>query len=120
MFEGLDEIIVHFLLFLAAGLVFGQDTAPSSYTVKDVFLFGGKTAAQPEDIPGERNLFEKAWNRVVTTLEVKNPPQYAAITVQKNVVQTVPPGEAPPPAQIAVDTTNPTPVPTSGYSRFWP
>jgi hypothetical protein len=85
---------------LAAGLVFGQDTSPASYTVKDVFIYGGKTAAQPEDIPGERNLFEKAWNRIVTTLEVKNPPQYAAITVQKNVVQTVAPGEAPPPAQI--------------------
>jgi hypothetical protein len=85
---------------LTAGAVFGQDTLPSSYTVKDVFFYGGKTAAQPEDIPGERNLFEKAWNRIVTTVEVKNPPQYAAITVQKNVVQTVPPGEAPPPAKI--------------------
>lgn len=85
---------------LAAGAVFGQDTLPSSYTVKDVFFYGGKTAAQPEDIPGEYNIFEKAWNRIVTTVEVKNPPQYAAITVQKNVEQVVPPGEAPPPAQI--------------------
>jgi hypothetical protein len=85
---------------LAEGLVFGQNTGPASYTVKDVFIFGGKTAAQPEDIPGERNLFEKAWNRIVTTVEVKNPPQYAAITLQKNVEQVVAPGEAPPPAQI--------------------
>ena len=85
---------------LAAGLVFGQDTGPASYTVKDVFFYGGKTASQPEDIPGERNLFEKAWNRVVSTVQVKNPPQYAAITVQKNVEQVVAPGEAPPPAQI--------------------
>jgi hypothetical protein len=85
---------------LAEGLVFGQDTGPASYTVKDVFFYGGKTASQPEDIPGERNLFQKAWNRIVSTVQVKNPPQYAAITVQKNVEQTVAPGEAPPPAQI--------------------
>jgi hypothetical protein len=85
---------------LAAGLVFGQDTGPASYTVKDVFFYGGKDASQPEDIPGERNLFEKAWNRVVSTVQVKNPPQYAAITVQKNVEQVVAPGEAPPPAKI--------------------
>ncbi len=85
---------------LAAGAVFGQDTTSASYTVKDVFFYGGKTAAQPEDIPGERNIFEKAWNRIVTTLEVKNPPQYAAVTVQRNVEQVVAPGEAPPPAQI--------------------
>lgn len=85
---------------LAAGLVFGQDTGPASYTVKDVFFFGGKDAAQPEDIPGERNIFEKAWNRVASTVQVKNPPQYAAITVQKNVEQVVAPGEAPPPAKI--------------------
>lgn len=85
---------------LAAGAVFGQETGPASYTVKDVFFFGGKGASQPEDIPGERNIFQQAWNRVVTTFQVKNPPQYAAITVQKNVEQTVAPGEAPPPAQI--------------------
>lgn len=85
---------------LASGAVFGEETSPASYTVKDVFLYGGKAAAEPEDVPGEDNLFEKAWNRIVTVFQVKNPPQYAAITVQKNIEQTVAPGEAPPPAQI--------------------
>jgi hypothetical protein len=85
---------------LAEGAVFGDGTSPSSYTVKDVFIFGGKEAAEPETVPGERGLLEQAWNRVQTALQIKNPPQYAAITVQKNVVQEVAPGEAPPPAQI--------------------
>ena len=85
---------------LVEGAVFGSDTTSASYTVKDVFLYGGKAAAQPEDIPGERNLFQSAWNRIVTTFQVKNPTQYAAVTVQKNVEQTVAPGEAPPPARI--------------------
>jgi hypothetical protein len=80
--------------------VFGADTTPASYTVKDVFFYGGKDAAQPEDIPGERNLLEKAYLRVAQAVQIKNPPLYAAITVQKNVPQTVAPGEAPPPARI--------------------
>lgn len=85
---------------LAAEGVFGGDTSPSSYTVKNVFLFGGKEGAEPETVPGERGLLEAAWNRVLTTFQVKNPPTYAAITVQRNVEQTVAPGEAPPPAQV--------------------
>jgi len=85
---------------LVRDAVFGSDTSSASYTVKDVFLYGGKAAAQPEEIPGERNIFEQAWNRVVTLFQVKNPTQYAAVTVQKNVEQAVAPGEAPPPAQI--------------------
>lgn len=85
---------------LAAAAVFGDQTSPSSYTVKDVFFYGGKSLSQPEDVPGERNIFEKAFRRVATVFQPMNPPQYAAITVQKNVEQTVAPGEAPPPAQI--------------------
>lgn len=85
---------------LAEGAVFGSDTGPASYTVKDVFFFGGKAAMEPEDIPGERGLLESAWRRIESVFQFKNPPQYAAVTVQKNVVQEVAPGEAPPPAQI--------------------
>jgi hypothetical protein len=78
---------------------FGQQTA-GSYSVKDVFFYGGKGAAEPETIPGERNIFQRAWNRIVTTFQVKNPPLYAAVTVQKNEVQVVAPGEAPPPPEV--------------------
>jgi hypothetical protein len=85
---------------LANAGAFGQETSPASYTVKDVFLYGGKEASQPPDIPGEDNLLERAWNRVVSVFQVKNPTQFAAITVQRNIEQTVAPGEAPPPAKI--------------------
>lgn len=85
---------------LAEAEVFGQNTGPSSYTVKDVFFYGGKAAAEPETIPGERNLLERAWNRIVTVVQVKNPATYAAVTVQKNVAVEIAPGEAPPPAQV--------------------
>lgn len=85
---------------LAANQVFGADTTTSMYTVKDVFFYGGKTNAEPETVAGERSLIEKAWRRVSTIFQPKNPPLYAAVTVQKNEVQVVAPGEAPPPAQV--------------------
>lgn len=85
---------------VAEAAVFGSNTGPSNYTVKDVYFYGGKAAAEPETIPGEKNLFEKAWDRVLTVFQVKNPTTYAAITLQKNVDVQVPLGEAPPPAQI--------------------
>lgn len=88
---------------IAAAQVFGTDTSPSDYTVKDVFFFGGKTAAEPETVKGERSVIQGAIGRVETTLQVKNPPLYAAITIQKNAEVVVAPGEAPPPAEI--DTT---------------
>ncbi len=84
---------------LVANDAFGDQTA-GSYTVLDVYFTGGKAGAEPETIPGEDNLLTKAWNRVLTTLQLKNPPLYAAVTVRKNVPQTVAPGEAPPPPQI--------------------
>lgn len=77
--------------------VFGETTSSSDYIVKDVFFYGGKKAAEPETIKGERNLFQKAWNRIATTFQVKNPPLYAAITLQKTADVVVAPGEAPPP-----------------------
>ncbi len=88
---------------VAEAQVFGSETSASNYTVKDVFFFGGKEGAEPETIPGERGLIEQAWRRVETIFQVKNPTTYAAITLQRNVAVEVPPGEAPPPAEI--DTT---------------
>ncbi|HTO01879.1 MAG TPA: hypothetical protein VL068_14515 [Microthrixaceae bacterium] len=90
---------------LAANQVFGSNTSSSNYTVFDVFFYGGKGAAEPETIPGERNIFEKAWHRIETTFEVKNPTLYAAVTLQRNIDQTAAPGEAPPPAQINEDAS---------------
>lgn len=82
---------------LAAEQAFGPDTSTASYIMKDVFFYGGKAGAEPETIPGEDNLLEKAWNRIVTVFQPKNPPLYAAITVQKVAEQETLPGEAPPP-----------------------
>ncbi len=82
---------------LANNGVFGTETTSADYTVKDVYFFGGKAAAEPDPDAG---LLKKAWNRIVSALQVKNPTQYAAITLQRNIETTVAPGEAPPPAQI--------------------
>lgn len=80
---------------LVAAEAFGDQTA-GSYTVHDVFFLGGKDGAEPETVPGEDSLVTRAWNRIRTTLQIKNPALYAAVTVQKNVPQSVAPGEAPP------------------------
>ncbi|UDY33981.1 hypothetical protein [Dermatobacter hominis] len=85
---------------LIAAQAFGSETASSSYTVKDVFFFGGKPGAEPETVKGERSTISQVWHRVQTVFEPKNPPLYAAVTVQQNAAQVVAPGEAPPPAQI--------------------
>jgi hypothetical protein len=84
---------------LQTNKAFGDDTTSASYVVKDVFFYGGKADAEPETVKGERGLLDKAWRRIKTVFEPKNPPLYAAVTVQKAVVPVVAPGEAPPPAQ---------------------
>lgn len=80
--------------------VFGSTTTSADYTIKDVFLFGGKSGAEPETVKGERGLIDKAWRRIETIFQPKNPPLYAAVTLQKNTKQIVAPGEAPPPPQV--------------------
>ena len=85
---------------LIAAQAFGSETASSSYSVKDVFFFGGKPGAEPETVKGERSTISQVWHRVQTVFQPKNPPLYAAVTVQQNVVHEVAPGEAPPPAEI--------------------
>lgn len=85
---------------LAENAVFGQNTTTANYTTKDVFFYGGKTNAEPPAVEGQYNLLERAWRRVSTIFEPKNPALYAAVTVQKNVPQTVAPGEAPPPPKV--------------------
>jgi hypothetical protein len=85
---------------LAESQAFGSDTSTSSYTIKDVFFYGGKPGAEPETVKGERSTISQVWHRVQTVFQPKNPPLYAAVTVQKNIAQEVAPGEAPPPAQV--------------------
>jgi len=82
---------------MLATKAFGEATSSSSYVVKDVFFYGGKAAAEPETVKGERNIFDKAYRRIVSTVQVKNPPLFAAITLQKTQNVVVAPGEAPPP-----------------------
>lgn len=85
---------------LIAEQAFGSDTSSSSYTTLDVFFHGGKGGAEPETVKGERSTISQVWHRVQTVFEPKNPPLYAAVTVQKNVPQATAPGEAPPPPKI--------------------
>lgn len=82
---------------LAANGVFGQNTSAGDYTTKDVFFFGGKSSNEPRDgMP----TIERAWERVSSIFQVKNPELYAAVTLQKNLPVVVAPGEAPPPAEV--------------------
>jgi hypothetical protein len=90
--------------------VFGQETAASDYTVKDVFFYGGKESMEPEAVPGEKGLLEKAWDRIISVFQVKNPTLFAAVTLQKNVEVEVGLGEAPPPAQVDENATTVTVV----------
>ena len=85
---------------MAEAQVFGPETSTGDYSIQDVFFYGGKAAAEPETIEGERGVLQQVWHRIETTLQVKNPTLYAAVTLQKNVEVVVPPGEAPPPAEI--------------------
>lgn len=87
---------------LAANAVFGQNTSAGDYSTKDVFFFGGKAANEPRDgMP----MLERAWQRVYSIFQPKNPELYAAVTLQKNLQQTVAPGEAPPTAQVDPDAS---------------
>jgi hypothetical protein len=85
---------------MIADQVFGPTTTSADYTIKNVYFYGGKSGAEPETVKGERGLLDKAWRRIQTIFEPKNPTLYAAVTLQKNVPQIVAPGEAPPPPKI--------------------
>jgi hypothetical protein len=85
--------------------LFGPNTGPASYTVHDVFFYGGRTLMEPETVEGERSLVQAAWNRVLSVFQVGNPTLYAAVTLQRNIDQEVPVGAAPPPPQIDEDAT---------------
>lgn len=74
-------------------------TAASDYFVEDVFYYGGKEASEPP-IPGsDDSIWQKAWRRIESVIEVKNPPMYAAVTLQKAAVFPSDPSTAPPPPQ---------------------
>ena len=54
-----------------------SNTTAADYIIKDVFFYGGKEPAEPETVKGERGLLDKAWHRIATTFEVKNPKLYS-------------------------------------------
>jgi hypothetical protein len=72
---------------------FGDPTTTADYIVHDVFLFGGKEPCIPVS---ESGILSRAWHRIATTFQVKNPKLYAAVTVQKALDQETIPGEPPP------------------------
>ena len=62
---------------LVSAEAFGEQTA-GGYTVLDVFFFGGKGTAEPETIPGEKGLIERAWNRVASIWMISPPAEVQA------------------------------------------
>ncbi len=78
---------------LAAAKTFGPNTTTASYLTLDVFLYGDKEPCYPIT---ERSTIKQAWHRVATTVEIKRPKMWVAITVQKVKDVTVLPGQTPP------------------------
>ena len=78
---------------LTAGKAFGDPTLPANYIVRDVFLFGGKEPCEPID---QKSTAWRAFHRVYTTFQVKNPKLLAAVTLVKAKDVTVAPGGTPP------------------------
>jgi len=77
---------------VAAG-AFGDQTAPTDYIVKDVFINGGKEPCAPIT---EQSTLEQAWHRIYTTFQLKNPKLYSVVTLVKAKEQEAAPGQAPP------------------------
>jgi hypothetical protein len=76
--------------------IFKSDTPTTAdHIIDDVFLYGGKVPCNPVE---EQSSVRRAWNRVVSVFEVKNPPLFAAVTVTKAKNLPAAAGEAPPPA----------------------
>lgn len=78
---------------LAEEHAFGEATSSSSYIVRDVFFHGGKEPCTPIT---ERSIWARAWHRVATTFEVKNPKLYGVVTLVKAKDLPTIPGETPP------------------------
>jgi len=64
------------------------------YKKLDVWQFGGKPTLA-DDCPDGGSLC-RAWHRVSSAFQIKNPPHFAVVQVQRVVPQTPVPGQAPP------------------------
>lgn len=75
---------------LASG-IFKTNT---EYKKLNVWEYGGKPTLA-EDCPDGGSLC-RAWHRVASAFEIKNPPHYAVVQVQPTIAQPTIPGQAPP------------------------
>lgn len=87
---------------LAEEAVFGDGTTTSDYIVGDVFIEGGKESCEPIE---EQSVVSRAWNRLTSTFQFKNPELYSVVTVVKAQEVTPEPGEAPPPPEAEAGAT---------------
>jgi len=87
---------------MAAENALGDPTSSSSYIVRDVFFHGGKEPCTPIT---ERSIWARAWHRVATTFEVKNPKLYGVVTMVKAKQLPTLPGQTPPAPQAEEGTS---------------
>ena len=104
---------------LIAHHAFGDPTTTASYITRDVFFFAGKEPSTPDT---EKSIFGRAWHRIATTFQIKNPRLYSAVTVVKAKVQPTVPGEPPPVAaeQPGASTVTMISLRNLGNRRFIP
>lgn len=75
----------------------------SDYKKLNVWSYGGKPTLA-EDCP-DGGTFCRAWHRVSSAFQIKNPPHYAVVQVQPVISQPTVPGQAPPIPKV--DPTQP-------------
>jgi hypothetical protein len=104
---------------LVAHHAFGDPTTTADYITHDVFFHGGKEPCTPVT---EKSVLGRAWHRIATTFEFKNPKLYSAVTVQKALDQETIPGQPPPVATEDPDASTVTMVMLRnlGNRRFIP
>ncbi|MBU3701401.1 MAG: hypothetical protein FGM58_05060 [Acidimicrobiia bacterium] len=78
----------------AALVASGLFQTNGEYKKLDVWQFGGKPTLA-DDCPDGGSLC-RAWHRVSSAFEIKNPPHFAVVQVQRVVPQATVPGQAPP------------------------
>jgi hypothetical protein len=104
---------------LAAQKAFGDPTTTASYITQDVFFYGGKEPCTPIT---EKSVIGRAWHRIATTFEVKNPKLYSVVTVKAAKPIVTVPGQTPPlPAvQPGAKTVSMISLRNLGNRRFLP
>lgn len=78
-------------------------TASSEYKKLNTWEYGGKPTLA-DDCP-DGGTFCRAWHRVSSAFQVKNPPHFAVVQVQRVIAQPTVPGQAPPIPKV--DPTQP-------------